>query len=98
MAVAELEKLNKYLVENGYDVTKKCISKLLYDINGLSIPDYNQLVVTYKDSDLEWDVVCHPGSYGWEERLLESYHMLEDEGDVTGFLTADDVIERLESR
>ena len=45
-----------------------------------------------------WDVVCHSGSYGHEEGLLEGYGKpFEDKfDDVEGYLTALDVLERIE--
>lgn len=46
-----------------------------------------------------WDVICHYGSYGYEEGLLEIYGDIvpEDAGDsVQGWLTADDVIKLVE--
>ena len=46
----------------------------------------------------EWDVICHDFSYGHELGLLELMGSLvrEDIDDtVEGFLTADDIIERM---
>lgn len=40
------------------------------------------------------DVVCHRGSYGYQEGLLEQYGLVDTDGegdDVMGFLTAKDV-------
>ena len=40
------------------------------------------------------DVICHRGSYGYQEGLLEQYGLVDDSGegdDVMGFLTANDV-------
>lgn len=40
------------------------------------------------------DVVCHRGSYGYQEGLLEQYGLVDDSGegdDVMGYLTAKDV-------
>lgn len=49
----------------------------------------------------EWDVICQKGSYGAEEGLLEIYGSIvaTNAGDsVEGWLTADDVIARIERR
>ena len=40
------------------------------------------------------DVVCHRGSYGYQEGLLEQYGLVDDSGegdDIMGYLTAKDV-------
>lgn len=47
-----------------------------------------------------WDAICHYGSYGYEDGLLEIYGELvtEDDGDsVVGYLTAADVVKRVEA-
>lgn len=44
--------------------------------------------------NIEGDVICHDGSYGHELGLFESYHFPWDEGDVTGYLTIEDFIEK----
>lgn len=49
-----------------------------------------------KDNDgFEWDVICHPGSYGYEEGLLEYDDNITY--DVIGDLTADEVIKLINS-
>lgn len=47
------------------------------------------------DKDVEWDVICHHGSYGYEEGLLEYSDNIEP--DVIGNLTADKVIKLIDS-
>ena len=49
------------------------------------------------EKDREWDAICHYGSYGYEEGLIEIYGdivVAEDGDSVLGFLTAEDVIKR----
>ena len=41
------------------------------------------------------DIICHGGSYGGEDGLWESMGFVWDKGDVTGHLTAQEVINRL---
>ena len=41
------------------------------------------------------DVVCHRGSYGGNDGLWESMGFVWDEGDVTGRLTAKDIVRML---
>lgn len=44
-----------------------------------------------------WDVICHRGSYGHEEGLLKAMGTIVRTNDsVEGWLTADDVIKRIE--
>lgn len=46
-----------------------------------------------------WDVICHSGSYGHEEGLLEAMGIIvddsSDDDDVVGYLTASDVFQRV---
>lgn len=95
MATLELEKVKEYLEKEGYDIETRLILKSLY--SEMFAPNYNQIVVNAGKVD-EWDVVSHPASYGGIDGLLETYHMPEDNGDVTGFMTAEDLINRLEER
>ena len=44
-----------------------------------------------------WDVICHEGSYGYRDGLLEAYgDIVEVDDTVEGYLTAQDIIERIE--
>ena len=44
-----------------------------------------------------WDVICQEGSYGYHDGLLEAYGDIVDaKGEVEGYLTAQDIIERIE--
>ena len=58
-------------------------------------------IVVYNDKGRRmWDAVCHKGSYGYEHGLLEVMGdpvVKKTDGDRgAGFLTAEDVIRRLE--
>lgn len=46
-------------------------------------------------SNTDGDIVCHGGSYGGKDGLWESMGFVWDEGDVTGRLTAQEVVSRL---
>ena len=46
-------------------------------------------------SNTDGDIVCHRGSYGGNDGLWESMGFVWDEGDVTGRLTAKDIIRML---
>lgn len=79
---SEMDKLELYLKENGFDYERTTEEKPLFG-------KFDQIRCG------EWDAVCHNGSYGGNKGLLETYGMPEDNGDVTGWLTADDVIKRI---
>lgn len=60
--------------------------------------DRHQICVPNQKYPL-WDAICQQGSYGYEDGLLEIYgDIVENKGDVEGYLTAQDVIERIEKR
>lgn len=61
--------------------------------------DRHQIVVHDKDGNRVWDAICHYGSYGCNDGLLEIMGTIvrqETCDTVEGWLTADDVIERIE--
>ena len=57
------------------------------------IPMFNGLQILCKD----WDAICHSGSYGHSEGLLEIYGSIvqSEYDDVEGYLTAEEILERL---
>ena len=89
----ELDKLEAYLKENGFEYTREdndCLERYM---------DKHQIIV-YKNGEKQWDAICHSGSYGYEQGLLEIMGTIVDyekDGDsVVGWLTADDIIQRLQ--
>ena len=82
MPDTELEKLKKYLDEHDYDNVWNTI---------LSTND--QIIVYGPGHFRSWDAVCHKGSYGGDQGLLEIYGNICT--DVIGWLKADDVIKIL---
>ena len=88
--VKELDMLENYLKTKGIHYTRR-----YGDI------DYgHQIIVFDSHGHRQWDAVCRPGSYGYEEGLLEVMGdpvvTWKDGDSVVGFLTAQDVIKRLE--
>lgn len=83
--LTELTKLYFWLNNNNYTLTYE--------------PFYDGAqIVVYSKGEKLWDAVCHWCSYGHEDGLLEIMGAIvkEDAGDdVEGWLTADDVIERV---
>ena len=88
----ELDKLEQYLKDEGIGYSRT-------DENADSWGRH-QIVVFGQDAKVAWDAICHRGSYGFEQGLLEIYGSIVDEekdGDsVVGWLTAEDVIKRIE--
>ena len=61
-------------------------------------PGVPSQVIVYDDNDVQlFDAVCHKFSYGSNEGLLETMGLCEDENDVKGWQTADNVIEDFET-
>ena len=64
--------------------------------------DGEQIIAYSKDGDRLWDAICTKYSFGHEKGLLEIMGDIVDEkrvGDrVEGWLTAQDVIDRVEGR
>lgn len=100
--LTELNKLEKYLKDNGIKYERIDDSRI-HCINGQMIDfGFYQICVPTADDSREWDAVCCRGSYGYEKGLLEIMGSIVDrevDGDyVVGWLTADDVIERIEGK
>ncbi len=97
--MTEMEKLENYLKEHGYQY-ERIIEEGFIEF-GMKFGCRNQIVV-YKDDKPDWDAICHPGSYGYEQGLLEvmgSRVVRPSDGDsVCGHLTAQQVIDRLEGK
>ena len=96
--MTELDKLEQYLKDNKikyerYDVTRSWESD---DLTFLM--DRHQICVPQDGEGCLWDAICQHGSYGYEDGLIEIYGCIvpDNVGDsVEGFLTAQDVIERI---
>lgn len=101
--LSEFNKLEEYLKVKGipYERISKdtkydpehpyCIVEL----------ERHQLIVYDERGNRLWDAICHDGSYGAEEGLLEIYGEIVSPmaGDsVEGWLTAEDVIKRIDQR
>ena len=92
--LTEMNELEKYLKENGFHYDRRDY-KTGETVSGEPM-DWHQIRV-YKDDVQIWDVVCHYGSYGSERGLLEGAGEIFH-GDVEGWLTAADVIRKIEGR
>lgn len=79
----EFNKLVAYLTENNYDFQ-------VMKFRG------GKQVKVYDDVGMIFDIVIHEFSYGNDGGLLEGYGVMY-EMDAYGWLTAEDVIEKLKS-
>lgn len=43
-----------------------------------------------------WDAICHKGSFGHEQGLIEVMGLCDEEEDVVGYLTAAEVLEMVD--
>ena len=95
--IDEMEKLENYLKVKDipYEIHK-------VDCKFWNGKCYKQICVPVFDPDKRsWDAVCNPGTYGFEDGLLEIMGSIltpEDEeyDSVVGFLTSKEVIKRIE--
>lgn len=86
----ELDKLEKYLKENGYIYERKDSEQPAIGLN-------THQIIIYIGGERAWDVICQVGSYGYEKGLLEVQGFaLLGHDDVEGDLTADQIIAELE--
>ena len=98
--LTELNKLEQYLKSKGIPY-ERIDRKLTQRVLGEEIDwSRHQICVPVEDQERrEWDAICQRGSYGYEEGLIEIMGSIvsENDGDsVAGYLTADDVIKRIE--
>lgn len=98
--LSELNKLEEYLQEHKIKYSRFDQDEVLTEDGFIAKMMQHQLVILDKNGRVLWDAICHQGSYGYEQGLLEvmgSTVVLPSDGDsVAGFLTAQDVIDRLE--
>lgn len=98
--MTELDKLEQYLI--NHRITYERIDKdARIAPNGkyLLSTARHQICVPESGENQKWDAICQPYSYGYEAGLLEIYGDIvtkEDDDTVVGWLTAEDVIKRLE--
>ena len=98
----ELDKLEQYLKSKNINyerIDKE--DKPLDDEHQYAFVEFEQhQIIVFENGERKWDAICHRGSYGAEEGLLEIYGSivpLTASDTVEGWLTADDIIRRVES-
>lgn len=95
--MSELDILTQYLKDHNIPFERyECDKVLTLDDDYTFHLDRHQICVP-NQRDTLWDVMCQEGSLGHKEGLLEAYGDIVDvEGEVEGYLTAQDIIERIE--
>ena len=100
--MTELDKLEQYL--KGHNVPYERFDEdEVHAPNGtITSLERRQIIVYDENGNRIWDAVCHYGSYGYSQGLLEvmgSPVIRKSDGDsVKVYLTAQDVIDRWEGR
>lgn len=91
--MSELDKLEQYLKEHKYEYVR-------HDEDRNQYMNRHQLIVYDSEMNYQWDAICHFGSYGYEKGLLEVAGTIvrNDDDSVEGWLTADEIIGRLEGK
>ena len=102
--LTEMNKLEAYLKEKGFKYERTDSENTMDPMTTEWMtancgPDFEPFdlhqIVVYDDAVRIWDVICHRGSYGADQGLLEGMGVLFGL-DVEGFLTAEDVIRKIE--
>lgn len=98
--MSELDILTQYLKDHNIPFERYDCSKEDFEVNDecTFYIDRHQICVPNQQYIL-WDVICHEGSYGYRDGLLEAYGDIVEVDDVVeGYLTAQNIIERIEKR
>ena len=101
--LTQMNKLEAYLKEHNipYDRIDK-EERFEETPHGKYIVEWeqHQIIVPPRDQKRQWDAICQSGSYGYEDGLLEIRGTIVKckygREHLQGWLTADDVIERIE--
>lgn len=94
--LSEMDKLEAYLKRNGIEYHRMHLPRCESE-EGYVCEERNQIIVN-DGEERQWDAICHRGSYGYEDGLLEIMgNIVRDDYAVEGWLTAADVIERIEN-
>ena len=99
--MTELDKLEAYLKDRNIPykrIDEKPTLPLLISPAEMfeGVGEHHQIIVTDKTGKRLWDVICQWGSYGFEQGLLEGWQGIFRKYDPVGWLTAEDVIKRIE--
>ena len=90
--MSELEQLRKYLDAQGIEYDWFDVDELYEKDGTMHRADRHQIIVYATTGERLWDAICELCSWGYEDGLLEYM----DENSITGWLTAKEVISRIE--
>ena len=96
----ELDRLENYLLDHRITYERIDEEEIIDEKGRVIRMDRHQICVPEEGENCRWDAICHRGSYGWNHGLIEIYGEIvrEEDGDsVVGWLTAADVIKRMEA-
>lgn len=98
-----LDILEKYLQDHNILYEREDLAAIPFQrMERHQITVYDADVAGMSDREKQdhyvWDVICHPGSYGYEQGLLEGMGEMFSTWDVMGHLTVWDVIDFIEGR
>ena len=96
--MSELDILTQYLKDHNIPFERYDCGKEDFEADGeyTFYIDRHQICVPNQQYIL-WDVICQEGSYGYRDGLLEAFgDIVEVDDTVEGYLTAQDIIERIE--
>lgn len=104
--LTQLNKVEQYLKDNNipYEREDKEDKLVTIKVSDKHFPVYEQFdshqICVPSRERRKWDVICHRGSYGAEQGLLEIMGTIVRpcRDSVEGWLTADDVIARIEEK
>ena len=102
--MSELDILTQYLKDHNIPFERyDCDKRYGISWDGIKLDDEYTLhidrhqICVPNQQYILWDVICQEGSYGYRDRLLEAYGDIVEADDVVeGYLTAQDIIERIE--
>lgn len=98
--MSELDILTQYLKDHNIPFERYDCSKEDFEADDecTFYIDRHQICVPNQQYIL-WDVICQEGSYGYHDGLLEAFGDIVEANDVVeGYLTTQDIIERIEKR
>ena len=98
--MSELDILTQYLKDHNIPFERYDCSKEDFEADDecTFYIDRHQICVPNQQYIL-WDLICQEGSYGYHDGLLEAFGDIVEANDVVeGYLTAQDIIERIEKR
>lgn len=98
----ELNRLEELLKETGIDYERRDEEGNFAELIGENL-DFHQICVPSVEAFRNnvpgsWDAVCHYGSYGYLQGLLEVYGSMEERDQPVGWLTAEEVMKRAKEK